>query len=58
MNEQDKKIIEANMYDILAEDRIEHICNLVDLEFMGMITRDELIRRLTDIVKKKEKENE
>ena len=47
MNEQDK-----------LKDRIDHICSLVDLEWNGLITRDELVRRLTDIVKKKEKENE
>ena len=38
------------------QDRIDHITRLVDLEWNGQITRTELIRRLTDIVKK-EKEN-
>ena len=38
------------------EDKIDHITRLVDLEWNGQITRTELIRRLTDIVKK-EKEN-
>ena len=39
-------------------DRINHITNLVDLEWNGQITRSELVRRLTDIVKKeKEREN-
>ena len=34
------------------EDKIDHITRLVDLEWNGQITRTELIRRLTDIVKK------
>ena len=39
-------------------DRINHITNLVDLEWNGQITRSELVRRLTDIVKEeKEREN-
>jgi len=39
-------------------DRIDHIANLVDLEWNGQITRSELVRRLTDIIKKeKEREN-
>ena len=39
-------------------DRINHITNLVDLEWNGQITSSELVRRLTDIVKKeKEREN-
>ena len=32
-------------------DRINHITNLVDLEWNGQITRSELVKRLTDIVK-------
>ena len=40
------------------KDRINHITNLVDLEWNEQITRSELVRRLTDIVKKeKEREN-
>ena len=37
------------------KDRIDNICSLVDLELSGQITRSELIRRLTDIVKKEKK---
>ena len=37
------------------EDRIDHITRLVDLEWNGQITRSELVRRLTDIVKKEKK---
>ena len=35
------------------KDRLDHICDLVDLEWNGMITRDELVRRLTAICDKK-----
>ena len=34
------------------EDRVDHICNLVDLEWNGMITRDELVRRLFQLTDK------
>jgi len=37
------------------EDKIDHITRLVDLEWNGQITRSELVRRLTDIVKKEKK---
>ena len=37
------------------EDRIDHITRLVDLEWNGQINRSELVRRLTDIVKKEKK---
>ena len=35
------------------KDKLDHICDLVDLEWNGMITRDELVRRLTAICEKK-----
>lgn len=34
------------------QDRIDHICNLVDLELSGQITKTELVKRLTNILKK------
>ena len=38
-------------YDKL-KDRNDHICNLVDLEWNGSITRGELVKRLTEICEK------
>ena len=37
------------------KDKLDHICDLVDLEWNGSITRDELVRRLTAICEKKHK---
>ena len=37
------------------EDKIDHVTRLVDLEWNGQITRSELVKRLTDIVKKDKK---
>ena len=37
---------------VRRKDKLEHICDLVDLEWNGMITRDELVRRLTALVDK------
>ena len=34
------------------KDKLDHICDLVDLEWNGSITRDELVRRLTAICDK------
>ena len=34
------------------KDKLDHICDLVDLEWKWSITRDELIRRLTALVDK------
>ena len=34
-------------------DRIDNICNLVDLEWNGMMTREELVYRLTELCEKK-----
>ena len=42
---------EDNKLEIL-KDKVDHITSLVDLEWNGQITRTELVRRLTDIVKK------
>ena len=36
-----------------GKDKLDHICDLVDLEWNGSITRDELVRRLTAICEKK-----
>jgi len=37
------------------KDRLDHICDLVDLEWNGSITRDELVRRLTALCEKEHK---
>ena len=40
------------------EDRIDHICSLVDLEWNGLITRDELVRRLSTLASEGRKDIE
>jgi hypothetical protein len=46
-------------YDKMSSnaDRVDHICRLVDLEWNGMITRDELARRLNQLTDKWRKED-
>ena len=42
---------------MLLCDRIDHITNLVDLEWNGLITRDELARRVIQLTDKWRKED-
>ena len=37
------------------KDRLDHICDLVDLEWNGSIARDELVRRLSALMCEKER---
>ena len=55
----DKENTHIRYYDKMTknEDRVDHICKLVDLEWNGSITRDELARRLNQLTDKWRKED-